>query len=161
MEIPNDPGKKTRPPTVDDLVRLCRHLNREGARYVLIGGFAMIYHGLPRATEDIDLLVDPDPGNVEKIKSALLFLPDKASLEVRPDDVRQYSVVRVADEFVIDLLSKACEVTYQAAVRDVVKAELEGVHIPVAGLDTMIQTKQGVRPRDKEDLAFLLSLKSD
>ena len=41
-----------------DLVSLCRSLNREGARYVVIGGMAMIQAGFVRATEDIDLLVD-------------------------------------------------------------------------------------------------------
>lgn len=161
MEAQDDDRKETRPPTIDDLIRLCKHLNEEGVRYILIGGFAMIHHGLPRATEDIDLLVDSDPKNVEKIKKALLFLPDKASLDINRDDIEKYSVVRIADEFVVDLLSRACDVTYSEAIGGVEKIDLQGVVIPVANLDTMIKTKQGIRSRDKEDLNFLRLIKKE
>jgi hypothetical protein len=47
-----------RAPEPEDLVRICRALNDAGARYVLIGGFAVVVHGAARFTKDIDLLVD-------------------------------------------------------------------------------------------------------
>ncbi|MDI6794550.1 MAG: nucleotidyl transferase AbiEii/AbiGii toxin family protein [bacterium] len=99
-------GKQTRPPTIDDLVAVCRRLNEEGVKYILIGGFAVNYYGLPRATEDIDLLVKPSEENIARIKKALAFLPDNAVREVNSDDVEKYGVVRVADEITIDLLKK-------------------------------------------------------
>ena len=102
-----------------------------------------------RATEDIDLLVDPSEDNISKIKSALSFLPDNAVKEVALDDVEKYTVVRVADEVVIDLLKSACDITYEKA--GVEYFEFKGIRIPIADLSTMIQTKQGIRPRDKED----------
>lgn len=151
--------EKTRIPTIEDLKAICKHLNDEGAKYMLIGGFAMAYHGMPRMTEDIDLLVDSSTGNIEKIKKALLFLKDRASSEIKSDDVEQYSVVRIADEIVIDLLKKACDVRYNEAIKTAENLDLEGVIIPVANIDTMIKMKQGIRPRDKEDLQFLKSLK--
>ena len=61
---------EVRPPTIDDVRRICRALDEAGARYVLIGGFAVILHGGERTTKDIDLLVDPDPENVERLKRA-------------------------------------------------------------------------------------------
>ena len=151
--------EKTRIPTIEDLKAICKHLNDEGAKYMLIGGFAMAYHGMPRMTEDIDLLVDSSTENIEKIKKALLFLKDRASSEIKSDDVEQYSVVRIADEIVIDLLKKACDVRYNEAIKTAENLDLEGVVIPVANIDTMIKMKQGIRPRDKEDLQFLKSLK--
>ena len=75
----------------------------------------MNYYGFPRATEDIDLLVDPSNENISKLKNALSFLPDNAVREVAPDDVEKYEVVRVADEIVIDLLKKACDITFDKA----------------------------------------------
>ena len=113
----------------------------------------MNYYGFPRATEDIDLLVDPLNDNISKIKDALSFLPDNAVREVAPDDVEKYEVVRVADEIVIDLLKKACDITYDNA--GIEYFEFRGVRIPIADISTMVKTKQGVRPRDKEDLSFL------
>lgn len=156
MATQNAEGQGSRPPTIDDLVTVCKKLNEKGAKYILIGGFAMNYYGLPRATEDIDLLVDPSTDNILRIKNALSFLPDNAIKEVAPDDVEKYEVVRVVDEIAIDLLKKACEITYEKA--GIEYFEFKGVSIPVADISTMIKTKQGVRPRDKEDLSFLTSL---
>ena len=52
-----DPGRlEPRPPGEDDLVRLCKSLNELGARYVVIGGFAIILAGFPRTTGDITFL---------------------------------------------------------------------------------------------------------
>jgi len=119
----------------------------------------MNYHGFPRATIDIDLLVDPSDENISKIKNALSCLPDNAAKEVSPDDVKKYEVVRVADEIVIDLLKKACDITYEKA--GIEYFEFKGTRIPIADISTMIKTKQGIRPRDKEDLSFLMSVLED
>jgi len=45
----------TRAPEPEDLARICRALNEAGARYVLIGGFAVLAHGAGRFTKAIDL----------------------------------------------------------------------------------------------------------
>lgn len=156
MAAQNAEGKTSRPPTIDDLVTVCRRLNEEGSKYLLIGGFAMNYYGLPRATEDIDFLIDPSDSNIVKIKQALSFLPDNAAQEVAPDDVQKYEVVRIADEITIDLLKKACEMTFEKAVAEYF--EFKGVRIPIADIQTMIKTKLGIRPKDREDLAFLKSI---
>ncbi len=47
-----DPPPEARPPLLEDLVSLCRNLNREGARYVVIGGMAIIQAGFGRATNE-------------------------------------------------------------------------------------------------------------
>ena len=57
-------GAYAREPQAEDVARICQALNAEGARYVLIGGFAVIAHGGVRTTKDIDLLIDPRPENV-------------------------------------------------------------------------------------------------
>ena len=62
---------EVRPPTIDDIRRICRALDEAGAHYVLIGGFAVILHGGLRTTKDIDLLVDPEPANVAHTLRAL------------------------------------------------------------------------------------------
>ncbi len=151
--------EKTRIPTIEDLKAVCKHLNDEGAEYILIGGFAMAYHGMPRMTEDIDILVEPSSENIERIKKALLFLKDNASAEIKSDDVERHSVVRVADEIVIDLMKEACNLRYDETIKTAENLDMEGVIIPVANIGAMIKMKQGVRPRDREDLQFLKALK--
>lgn len=156
MASQNAKGQTSRPPTIDDLVAVCRRLNEEGTKYILIGGFAMNYYGLPRATEDVDFLVDPSDTNIAKIKKALSFLPDNAVREVAFDDVQKYDVVRIADEITIVLLKKACDITYENA--GIEYFEFNGVEIPIADIQTMMKTKMGVRPKDIEDLSFLKSI---
>jgi len=85
-ELPN-PG---RIPKEDDLVALCRALNERGARYLIVGGFAVIHHGYLRATEDVDLLLDGYLDNQARVKKPLETFPDKAILELRDDDLREY-----------------------------------------------------------------------
>ena len=157
MDPPNHRAY-ARAPEVDDLVRICRSLNEAGARYVLIGGFAVIAHGGARTTGDIDFLVDDSPENIARVKSALRVLPDRAVDDVSDEDIRRYAVVRVADEIVVDLLGRACGLTYSDVSADAEAIDVEGVQIPVASKRTLIRTKETVRPSDLADRQFLQAL---
>lgn len=150
-------SREARAPAPEDLARICRALNAAGARYVLIGGFAVSAHGAGRPTKDIDLLVDPSADNVARIREALQILPDRAVLDVADDDIRNYAVVRIADEILIGLMSQACGVTYEEAIADAETAVIDGVEIPVASKATLIRTKQTHRPSDLADRHFLQS----
>jgi len=148
----------SRAPTESDLVRIARSLNAEGVSYAVIGGFAMIHYGYVRATMDIDLLVRPEPENIERIRRALSILEDKAVLDVRPDDVKQYNVVRVADEVVIDLLAQACEVTLTDVAAEIEMEVVHGVAIPFLSPKALLMTKQTPRDKDALDRLFLQEL---
>jgi hypothetical protein len=148
-------GPYARDPQIEDLARICGALNHSGARYVLIGGFAVIAHGGARTTKDIDLLIDPAPENVSRVKEALRVLEDHAIDEVAVTDVARYTVVRVADEVVVDLMARACAVEYGDAIRDAETLMIAGVAVPVASLATLIRTKDTRRPSDAADRQYL------
>src|SRR5437879_4285009 len=57
---------ESRPPTVADLVTVCRSLNECGTKYLVVGGFAVNQNGLIRAPMDIDVLVDDSLENQAK-----------------------------------------------------------------------------------------------
>lgn len=152
---------EVRPPTVDDVRRICRALEDAGARYVLIGGFAVIIHGGERTTKDIDLLVDPAPDNVARLKKALSVLEDDAAAEIAIDDLERYAVVRVADEVMVDLLRAACGVTWAEAHGSARIVDLDGTRVVVADKRTLIRTKQTIRPSDAADCAWLEALGSE
>jgi hypothetical protein len=155
--VPEDDGAplEARPPSLEDLVRLCRALNREQARYVVIGGMAVIQAGFPRATQDIDLLIEASPDNVARVRRALLDLPDQAVRDMGEGDLEKYVVVKVADEIVVDLMARACGIGYDEASRMVEVATVNGVAIPFAGPALLLRTKQTVRDRDRIDREFL------
>ena len=121
-----------RPPLQADLVSLCRELNQREAKYVVVGGFAIIAAGLPRMTTDVDLMVAVDAENEAKVFSALSTLPDNAVRELQPGELLQYNVVRVGDEILVDLMRSAGGIDYEEAAKDVVVRELDGVPIPFA-----------------------------
>ncbi|MBK8482143.1 MAG: nucleotidyl transferase AbiEii/AbiGii toxin family protein [Proteobacteria bacterium] len=146
---------QSRPPTVDDLLRVCDALNRAEARYVVVGGMAVIQLGFVRATEDIDLLVESSNENLDRLKQALSVLPDKAVREINPGDLDEYVVIRVADEVVVDLMKYACGIDYEAASREVEVVDIEGVAIPFANARLMWRLKQTVRVKDELDRTFL------
>ncbi len=150
-----DAANESRPPTVTDLVGLCRRLNESGAQYIVIGGMAVVQHGFVRATEDIDLLVDASPANQDRIRSALMGLPDGAVKDMRPDDLDTYMVVRVADEIVVDIMKSANGIQFAEASQNVAWVEIQGVRIPFAGLGLLWRLKQTAREKDAPDRLFL------
>ena len=151
-------GPHAREPQVEDLTRLCSALNAAGARYLLIGGFAVIARGGTRTTKDIDFLIDPAPENVVRVKQALRILEDRAVDEVADDDIQRYVVVRVADEVVVDLMGAACGVDYDTAVTDAETLTIDGVAIPVPSLPALIRMKETLRPSDAADRLYLEQL---
>ena len=154
MDEPND-DRYARAPEPADVARICRALNESGARYLLIGGFAVIAHGAGRLTKDIDLLIDDTPENVARVKRALSVLADNAAAEVANDDVQRHVVVRVADEVVVDLMGRACGISFAEAAADAETLERDGVAIRVASPQTLIRLKDTPRPQDALDRAFL------
>lgn len=151
-------GPYAREPQIEDLARICRALNEAGARYLLIGGFAVIARGGARTTKDIDLLIDASPANVARVKQGLRVLEDRAVEEVADEDVARYAVVRVADEVVVALMARACGIDYETAARDREVVTIGGVSIPTASLRTLIRTKDTVRPSDAADRRYLQEL---
>lgn len=147
-----------RPPTLSDLALLCAELNRLGARYVVVGGLAVIQAGYSRTTDDIDLLVETTPENEARVIEALLILPDRAARELKPGEIGQYGVVRVGDEILVDLMKSGCGVTYAEAIRDAMFFDIEGIQVPFASPNTLWRMKQTHRAKDVPDRLYLREL---
>ena len=149
----------TRPATWDDLKRLAQHLNEAGARYALIGGYAIAAHGYNRFSEDLDILVDPSPDNTERWIEALAKLPDSAASELKGQrDLFQREgnyAIRINDEFTIDVMPSACGHDWDELSHYIVETEVDEVRIKLLSLEGLLLTKQGMRDRDKADAALL------
>jgi hypothetical protein len=131
-------------------------LNRQQARYVVVGGFAVRAAGYNRRTMGVDLIVAADQENEARVFAALSTLPDNAVRELRPGELQQYAVIRVADEILVDLMRSAGGVDYETAARDVVMYEIDGVKIPFASPRLLWRMKAFThRAKDAADLVFL------
>ena len=141
------------------LLDICKAFDSEGFSYVLIGGWAVIIHGFPRLTNDIDFLVDSSEENISKIKYALnRVFKDKSIDEIRLTDVTDYSVIRYIspDGVTIDLMARIGELAdYKSVSGHIVIFEILGNEIPILDVETLIKLKDTIRDKDKMDMAFL------
>lgn len=141
------------------LREVCNVLNKRGVRYVIVGGCAVILHGYFRTTNDIDLLVDPSPENVVRIRDALYeIFKDEEVWEIGDEDIKKFTVLRYVPkkiDIAIDLMARIGSVDIEKALEDAEWIDLDETQIPLCGLTTLIETKKGVRPKDKDDLLFL------
>ena len=149
----------TRPATWDDVKALATLLATEGTRWALIGGYAIAAHGFVRVSEDIDIIVDPSPANARRWIAALAKLPDGAARELEgQEDVFEREgpyAIRVNDEFTVDVMPSACGHGWAELERFVEQCVIDGVRIPVLGLEGLLLTKEGKRDKDKADAEVL------
>lgn len=124
-----------------------------GVEYVLVGAYAMAAHGQPRATMDIDLLIRTTDDNVDRVVEALrrFGAPDAAidrKALTTPGMVVQIGVAPRR----IDLLTQITGVASQRVFASATPVDVEGIRIPVIGLDELILNKRATgRPQDLID----------
>lgn len=147
--------------TLEQLTTICSALNKGRVKYVVIGGWAIYAHGYERTTRDIDLLIDPSDKNIKNLKEALRDALPEACAELKPDDLEKNVVVRmVGADAIVDIMKSVGDIDYAKACADLNYEEIDGVRIPFAGLNTMLELKGGIRETDKRDYLFLLGKKS-
>jgi predicted nucleotidyltransferase len=145
----------SRPATFEDLKSLIRSLNENHVDYLLIGGYALYAHGYHRATTDIDVLVPADPRSAERLKEALMLLPDKAAQALEPSWFSEGENIRVADAFVVDIMLNACGQTYETLKPYAETIDLDGVPVRTINLEGLLLTKQTNRDKDVSDRLIL------
>jgi len=145
----------SRPATLDDLKTLIASLNLQGADYLLIGGYALFAHGYHRATTDIDVLVPATRQAGEKVREALMVLPDQAAKDIEPAWFEEGENIRVADAFVVDIMLNACGETYETLKRFAETFDLDGLPIRTVNLEGLLRTKQAMRDKDVADRIVL------
>lgn len=140
-----------RPATVEDLKSLINSLNENNVKYLLIGGYALFTHGYHRATTDIDILFPATIEAGELVKKALMILPDQSAKDIDPEWFLEGENIRVADEFIVDLMLNACGETYETLKEFSEVVDLDGIPIRTVNLEGLLKTKQTSREKDIMD----------
>lgn len=134
-------------------------LNAHGVRYLLIGAHAVAFHARPRATKDLDILVEPTRANAKKVLDAMRDFFGGVRLNytiedvVDPDSILQLGVAPVR----IDVLSTipGCPV-FPALWKRRVEARFGSVPTYYIGLHDLIGNKEATdRPQDRADVDVL------
>jgi len=145
----------------DELFRVLRAFEAAGLQYVLIGATAMGFHGVIRATEDVDLFVRATPENIERLRTALRAAYDG---DPRVDDIEtadllgEYPAVRYyppSGDLYFDVMTRLGDAASFDTTERQVK-DIDGIQVTVATPAALYRLKRGtVRPLDRQDAEAL------
>jgi predicted nucleotidyltransferase len=139
--------------------RVCQALNAAGARYLVIGGIACILHGYVRATTDLDVLIERSPDNAERVLSGLVETGYGFAREWTATELLARPITVIGDDPAVDVFTVAWTVKYESAVARSKSIQVEGVSIPLIGLEDLIATKRTGRLQDAADIEVLEEIK--
>jgi predicted nucleotidyltransferase len=140
-----------------DFRELLAEFAHDGVESVLVGGYAVAWHGRPRATKDIDLVLRGDAANLERAARALArFGAPSVVVEAVRNQAPSDIVFMGQPPLRIDLLRTIDGVEAEELFARAVSAEIDGVPLRVIALDDLIANKRVAgRPQDLIDADFL------
>jgi hypothetical protein len=145
----------------DEILRVLRAFEASGLEYVLIGATAMGFHGVVRATEDLDLVIRATAENVERLRTALRasYADDPHIDEISAADLLgEYPAVRYyppSGDLYFDILTRLGEAARFETV-DAETKEIEGTRVNVATPAALYRLKKStIRAKDHQDAVAL------
>ena len=143
----------------DDFRDILVALADAGADFVLVGGHAVAFHGHPRATKDLDILVRATPDNADRVYHALAaFGAPLASFDVSAADFATYDgVLQIGlPHRRIDILNRADGISFDEAREAGDAFLLDGRTVPVIGRHALLRNKRAAgRAQDLADVEAL------
>ncbi|HTK38471.1 MAG TPA: nucleotidyltransferase [Pyrinomonadaceae bacterium] len=146
-----------------DFIDILSAFSEEKVEYMVVGGYAMAFHGYSRSTGDIDLWIRISNENAERVLEALkkfggpLFDLDINDLK-RPGMVFQMGIVPQR----IDIITEIDSVSFDEAWIDHKVVNIEGIDVPLIGKAHLLVNKKAVaRPKDQIDVLWIESEASD
>ncbi|MGH7700608.1 MAG: nucleotidyltransferase [Gemmatimonadales bacterium] len=134
---------------------VCARLNEHGAKYVVVGATALQLWGTTRATRDIDILIEPSVENARRVLAALSETGFGLAKEWLGEEVAKRPVTIIGDSPRVDILTVAWSVHYREAAPAATVFEIEGVKIPTASIEHLIESKRTGRLQDAADIEVL------
>ena len=128
-------------------------LNVNKVKYLVVGGYAVAFHGHPRYTKDIDVWIELSPNNANNIMNALKEF-GFGSLGLKPDDFLE------SDQIIqlgyppnrIDILTTLKNLKFEDCYKTKVEVEIQGLHIDFIDIENLKKNKRATgRPQDLAD----------
>jgi predicted nucleotidyltransferase len=148
-----------------EYARIITTLANAGVEFVICGGVACVFYGVPRNTHDIDLLVRLTDDNLVRFVSAVRSLqmqpripeplealrdPQKRSEWIERKKAVVYTLVSSQNPLQIDVFL-AYPISFEDAWRNARLAEIDGVQFRLSSVEDLIRAKQAVQPRRETD----------
>ena len=126
-----------------DFQEFFKSLNKHGVEYVVVGAYALAFHGRPRATDDLDIFVAANPENAKRVLAALDDF-GFGSLEINQSDLESprffFRLGRAPNQ--IDILTNLEGTTWDDVWQQRIESDYGGVPVHVIGREQFIQAKR-------------------
>jgi hypothetical protein len=141
----------------EDFREFVESLNSNNVKYLIVGGYAVAFHGHPRYTKDLDIWLKLSDENASNVMQALADF-GFGDVDVTADDLgRKGMVVQLGyPPNRIDLINSPDGVEFDECYSSRVEIDVEGVTVPVIDLDNLIKNKRSTgRLQDLADVEKL------
>ncbi len=135
---------------------------RHEVRYLVIGGIAAVLHGVPRATFDLDVLIDATPGNADRLLAALLDAGLGTAALTSSAEILANEITIFRDRVRIDVQTSTPGLTFDDAWERRQTVEFQRHRFHVVSREDLIASKRASgRPVDLEDVRSLEAGRTD
>jgi hypothetical protein len=154
---------------------LLEALYKNKVKYLIVGGLAVNLYGVPRVTQDIDLIISTSKSNVLKLISLLknlgyvprlpvnpahLALPDKVKDWIESKNLKAFSFYHQKDNYKVVDIVLVHSLDFEQSFKNKTVKKVDNIKIYLASMDDLIRTKEfGNRPQDLSDIAMLKKVK--
>ncbi len=143
----------------DDFQDFLKSINKNEVKYVLVGGYSVIYHGFPRTTGDLDIFVEVSNDNYQKIEQA--FFEFGLSIFDMTKDNFLYNKNMTVFSFgrapvSIEILKEISGLSFEEVYSNAIETEIEEISVKVIQLKDLIKNKKASgRAKDLNDIENL------
>lgn len=144
----------------DVIKRLLASFEKEGVRYAIFGAVALNLHGLARFTEDLDIFVEPDAGNIHRLRAALHAVIEDPEIEsiTAEDLLGDYPAVQYIPpdgSFHVDILTRLGD-AFSFSDLETERLAFDDIMVSVVTPRTLYKMKKDtVRLKDRADAQML------
>lgn len=141
-----------------DFEELLKLLEDHQVDYMIVGGYAVAWHGYPRFTKDLDIFYRRTKGNVHRLKKALVgFGFSEADLPDKSFEESGNMVTFGVEPSRVDLLNTIDGVEYDDAKENIQRGRYGDIEVNFIGVRDLLKNKESTRrTRDKADIEELL-----
>lgn len=148
--------------------RIFEAMETVGIPYMLTGSFASSYHGTPRATQDIDLVIAPQRRQLSQLSKVLCapeYYMDEAAAFEAYEQEGQFNIVDLATGWKVDLIMRRSRPFSRTEFDRRAVVEFEGIRVPIATAEDVLLAKlewakMGESSRQIEDAAGILRIRT-
>lgn len=141
---------------LDQLQNVFASFQKNDVRYLVIGGIAAVLYGVPRATFDLNVLIEPSAENVERLLKAMMEAGLGTAALTTVSDVLSTEITIFTDRVRLDVQTSTPGVVFEEAWKRRVTMNYKGQTLEVVSLSDLIASKRASgRDVDLEDVRIL------